>query len=49
MILQMIHLPSLKTHTTLEKHEVDNRHSDVILIKESLGFAAFRHYAVQTG
>ena len=34
--------------TTLEKHEADKRHSDMSLIEESLGFSAFRHYAVQT-
>ena len=32
---------------TLEKHEADNRHSDISLIKESLGFSVFRHYEVQ--
>ena len=34
--------------TSLEKHERDNRHIDMSLIEESLGFSAFRHYAVQT-
>ena len=34
--------------TPLEKHEADNRHIDMSLIEESLGFSAFRHYAVQT-
>ena len=34
--------------TPLEKHEGDNRHIDMSLIEESLGFSAFRHYAVQT-
>ena len=34
--------------TPLENHEADNRYIDMSLIEESLGFSAFRHYAVQT-